>query len=73
MAPRHLALQLIKRDTQHIDTQHNESFVMLSDTNKPFMLSVVMLVVVAPFLFLWSKKRLHIKTILTKVNMGPVL
>jgi hypothetical protein len=35
----------MKGDTQHNDSQH-DSFVMLSATNKPFMLSVVMLNVV---------------------------
>jgi hypothetical protein len=32
----------MKGDTQHNDSQH-DSFAMLSATNKPFMLSVVML------------------------------
>jgi len=36
------------RKLQHKETQHNGTFVMLSVTNEPFILSVVMLNVVAP-------------------------
>jgi len=46
------SIMTLTRNTQHYCTKHYYSFVVLSVTSKPLMLSVFVLSVVAPFTFI---------------------